>query len=379
MPHRLVIVPLAAILLSGCATMTTTSLKPTQTIRNATPTEKVDTTRFSMIQQPNADSPSLTIAVVQQVTQKRTFQQRYVEKRVLIPGIRAALWFFGAAGAYGGYSFYQLGAVVLGRNLMGLGALVPVVSQLAASKEVGEKWKPESKTLAIVTRPAKDVPLLVAAAGDSTWPDTSNALGRLTLDISGLADMAEPGEPLTIDIALQEDSTQKAAFTIPASVVVAYGLPPRKVEVVDAEPPVTPVADDVNMPTLAIVDFEGIGVSAQEARVLTNRLGTQMVQIGRYQVIERGQMEQILQEQDFQLTGCISNECAVEIGQLIGAQQMLAGSFGKLGTAYTIDMRIIDVETGRILKTTSYDIEGSINRLLSEGLEEAVRRIAGIE
>jgi len=30
------------------------------------------------------------------------------------------------------------------------------------------------------------------------------------------------------------------------------------------------------------------------------------------------------------------------IGQLVGAQQMLAGSFGKLGTAYTIDMRIID-------------------------------------
>ena len=55
---------------------------------------------------------------------------------------------------------------------------------------------------------------------------------------------------------------------------------------------------------------------------------------------------------------------------------MLAGSFGKLGTVYTIDMKIIDVETGRILKSTSYDIEGSINRLLSEGLAEAVRRIA---
>ncbi len=90
-------------------------------------------------------------------------------------------------------------------------------------------------------------------------------------------------------------------------------------------------------------------------------------------------MEQILQEQDFQLTGCTSNECAVEIGQLIGAGQMLAGSFGKLGTVYTIDMRIIDVVTGRITRTTSYDIEGSINRLLTEGLAEAVRRIAGVE
>jgi len=156
----------------------------------------------------------------------------------------------------------------------------------------------------------------------------------------------------------------------------------------DEVTPVAPVAaatPPVELPssaselTIAILDFEGIGVSAEEARVLTNRLGTHMVQLGRYQVIERGQMEQILTEQDFQLTGCTSNECAVEIGQLIGAQQMLAGSFGKLGSAYTIDMRIIDVLTGRITKTTSYDIEGSINRLLSEGLAEAVRRIAGVE
>ncbi|MCH8837641.1 MAG: DUF2380 domain-containing protein, partial [Candidatus Marinimicrobia bacterium] len=128
--------------------------------------------------------------------------------------------------------------------------------------------------------------------------------------------------------------------------------------------------------SIAILDFQGIGVSAQEAQVLTNRLATKMVALGTYQVIERGQMEQILEEQDFQLTGCTTNDCAVEIGQLIGAQQMLAGSFGKLGTVYIIDMKIIDVETGRILKSTSYDIEGSINRLLSEGLAEAVRRIA---
>ena len=131
--------------------------------------------------------------------------------------------------------------------------------------------------------------------------------------------------------------------------------------------------------SLAVLDMVGIGISEIEAASLTNRLRSEVVNSSTITVVERSQMAQILEEQDFQLTGCISNECAVEIGQLIGAQQMLAGSFGKLGTAYTIDMRIIDVETGRILKTTSYDIEGSINRLLTEGLEEAIRRIAGIE
>ncbi len=143
---------------------------------------------------------------------------------------------------------------------------------------------------------------------------------------------------------------------------------------------VSPSTGDVSsMPSIAILDFNGIGVSAQETQVLTNRVVTHFVQLGRHQVIERGEMEQILQEQDFQLTGCTTNECAVEIGQLIGAQQILAGSFGKLGTVYTIDMKIIDVETGRVLRTTSYDSEGSINLLLTEGLAVAVRRIAGME
>ena len=153
----------------------------------------------------------------------------------------------------------------------------------------------------------------------------------------------------------------------------------RETSLIPSTFPADSMTDWEEGPLLAILDFEGIGISDSEARVLSNRLGTQMVQIGRYQVIERGQMEQILQEQDFQMTGCTSDECAVEIGQLIGAQQMLAGSFGKLGDVYTIDMRIIDVETGRILRTTSFDVEGSIQRLLSEGLPNAVRRIVGMD
>ena len=178
---------------------------------------------------------------------------------------------------------------------------------------------------------------------------------------------------------MQEDTSQSTTITVPASVLDSHRPDPPVI----AEPyvePLAPTTSEVSsLPTIAILDFEGIGVSAEEARVLTNRLGTHMVQLGRYQVIERGQMEQILTEQDFQMTGCTSNECAVEIGQLIGARQMLAGSFGRLGTIYTIDMRIIDVVTGRITRTTSYDIEGSISLLLTEGLAEAVRRIAGVE
>ncbi|UCH09206.1 MAG: PEGA domain-containing protein, partial [Fidelibacterota bacterium] len=130
--------------------------------------------------------------------------------------------------------------------------------------------------------------------------------------------------------------------------------------------------------SLAIIDFDAFGVSEQEASVLTIRLGSYLVQSGVFRVIERGQMRQILEEQDFQMTGCTSDECAVEIGQLLGAEMILAGSFGKIGSTYTIDMRVIDVETGGILETASYDIRGEIDQVLTEGMAEAARRLAGL-
>jgi len=45
-----------------------------------------------------------------------------------------------------------------------------------------------------------------------------------------------------------------------------------------------------------------------EATSLTDRLRSELVRTGRITVVERGQMEQILAEQDFQLTGCASDE-----------------------------------------------------------------------
>ena len=140
--------------------------------------------------------------------------------------------------------------------------------------------------------------------------------------------------------------------------------------------PVTPGMGQEKQ-TLAILDFDGLGISQQEAQLLTNRLRTILVQMEVYNVIERGQMEQILQEQNFQLTGCTSQECAVEVGQLLGAQRMMIGSIGKIGQTFTVDLRIIDVETSAIDKSASYDIRGEIDQMLTEGMMEVARRITG--
>lgn len=118
--------------------------------------------------------------------------------------------------------------------------------------------------------------------------------------------------------------------------------------------------------SVAVMDMEGRGISTIEAQTLTDRMRSELVRTGAVTVVERGQMQTILAEQDFQLTGCTSDECAVEIGQLLGVSMMITGSVGKIGSTYTLDLRTIDIATGAIANTMTRDYRGEIDGLITE-------------
>lgn len=132
-----------------------------------------------------------------------------------------------------------------------------------------------------------------------------------------------------------------------------------------------------NKRTLAVMDFDGFGMSSYEAQTLTERLRTVAVEIGTYIIVERGAMDEILKEQGFQQSGCTSDECIVEVGELMGVEYMLGGTIGKVGNTFTISMRIINVESAEVEKTASYDMTGEIDKLLTEGMREAAYMIMG--
>ena len=115
--------------------------------------------------------------------------------------------------------------------------------------------------------------------------------------------------------------------------------------------------------TIAVLEFEGQGVSQSETKTLTDRLRDEMINTGIYIVLERGKMDEVLKEQGFQQTGCVTSECAVEVGNMLGVQQMIGGSIGKVGNIYTVSARVIDVQTGKVLKSANYDHIGDIGQL----------------
>ena len=117
--------------------------------------------------------------------------------------------------------------------------------------------------------------------------------------------------------------------------------------------------------TVAILEFEGRGISQLEAKTLTDRLMSEMVNTDAVIMVERNQMDEILNEQGFQQSGCTSSECAAEVGALLGVQNMVSGSYGKLGNSYTIDAKMFSVETGATIRTVSKTYKGPVDNLLT--------------
>ena len=117
--------------------------------------------------------------------------------------------------------------------------------------------------------------------------------------------------------------------------------------------------------TVAVLEFEGRGINQMESATLTDRLQSEMVNTNAIIMVERNQMEEILNEQGFQQTGCTSAECAAEVGALLGVQNMVSGSFGLLGNTYTIDAKMFSVETGATVRSVSKTYKGDVDNLLT--------------
>lgn len=129
---------------------------------------------------------------------------------------------------------------------------------------------------------------------------------------------------------------------------------------------------------IALLDFTNSGgLSKQGTVTLGNRLRSMLVKTNAFIVLERGQMDDVLDEQGFQQTGCTTTECAVEMGRMLNVEKMVSGTIGKLGQTYTIDLSLIDVQTAQIERSFFRDFKGEIDGLLNL-MQEIANQMATI-
>lgn len=121
---------------------------------------------------------------------------------------------------------------------------------------------------------------------------------------------------------------------------------------------VTPPAaapQESELPTLAVLDLKDGGSMGPDVQDLSSlgaglamMLTTEMMRNPRTAMVERDQIKQLIAEQGLTLSGMIDPATAIEVGKLVGAEYMLFGTYTDIMSRLRIDVRVVDVETGRL-------------------------------
>ncbi len=106
-------------------------------------------------------------------------------------------------------------------------------------------------------------------------------------------------------------------------------------------------------PVITVLDFTASGIARQEVVVFIDYVTSHIVNTGDYRVIDRMQREALLKEIEFSQADCSDENCQLEIGKQLSANQIIVGSIGQVGTRYLLNMKLIDVQTGETLQTGS--------------------------
>ncbi len=103
---------------------------------------------------------------------------------------------------------------------------------------------------------------------------------------------------------------------------------------------------------LAVLPFEtrGIGEDLGEMN-LFDKMITAFIQLNRFVVIERSQLEKILAEHKLGLSGVIDQSTAVEVGKMAGVDAVVFGSIASDKRTVTIDARLVDTETAEVISS----------------------------
>lgn len=137
--------------------------------------------------------------------------------------------------------------------------------------------------------------------------------------------------------------------------------------------PVALYAQEGKVVGLGLYRLEGMGISEIEAKILTDILYTGISNIiheqgakleEKYSLVERTQLDKAFEEFKLQHFGCTAEECAIEFGKMISAQQMIVGSVGLVGKTNIISLRIFDVESSKIIRSVSRKYMGNIDGVI---------------
>jgi curli biogenesis system outer membrane secretion channel CsgG len=118
-------------------------------------------------------------------------------------------------------------------------------------------------------------------------------------------------------------------------------------------------------------DLQSLEVGMQQM------LLTELAQNPALRIVERSLLKALLDEQNLVGAGRVDPATAAQIGKLVGARYVVTGSFVDLYGNFRLDGRVVDVQTGEVLKTAQvqdktakmYDLIVGLGEKITDGLK----------
>ena len=104
------------------------------------------------------------------------------------------------------------------------------------------------------------------------------------------------------------------------------------------------------LPQDASIAVISISTSKEEdAKFVISELEHALVNSNKYKIVDRNRLDAVRREQRFQLSGDVSDESAVSIGQMSGATIVITGAIASVDSSKTLSIKALDVKTGEII------------------------------
>lgn len=115
--------------------------------------------------------------------------------------------------------------------------------------------------------------------------------------------------------------------------------------------------------SVAVLELDAHGITCDAARVLTDRLRSELVSIDKYEIMEREQMHAVLQEKKLPQRGLVAHKSIIDVGKMMSVQGLITGSIGMLGEKFMVIVQLVDVETGLILGRVAHEYRCELEAL----------------
>lgn len=129
---------------------------------------------------------------------------------------------------------------------------------------------------------------------------------------------------------------------------------------------------------VAVVDFMvyGKGLDADLGAMVSDWFMASFTRDARFEVVERGLLKKILDEQELSMSGLVDEQTAVRVGKMLGVNAIVTGAVSRVGNDFELVARAVDVETAAIVAAESGKTD-DINKLreMTTGIAARLARL----